>query len=97
MPRTQRVASRYRTILPSPRHESGRRLGPAEDDATVRVALVLPTWDGYLSIALDEVIALPAPSPNVTRRVLRLLDDLAAIASLGKRSSLQARRRQVAN
>jgi uncharacterized membrane protein len=68
----------------------------AQDDGTVRVVLVLPTWDGYLSIALDEIIALPALSPNVARRVLRLLDDLTAIASPDKRSSLQARRRQVA-
>lgn len=68
----------------------------AQNDGTARVVLVLPTWEDYLSIALDEIIALPALSPNVARRLLRLLDDLTAIASPDKRSSLQARRRQVA-
>src|SRR5262249_4639468 len=67
----------------------------AGSDGVVHVALVMPTWDDYLSVALDETIALPALSPNVGRRTLRLLDDLEAITSPSRRSSIDARRRQV--
>jgi uncharacterized membrane protein len=64
-------------------------------DGTIRVELVLPTWDDYLAIALDEIIALPGHSPNVSRRILRLLDDLTRIAPPRRRSALQTRRRQI--
>ncbi|MBV9918123.1 MAG: DUF2254 domain-containing protein [Solirubrobacterales bacterium] len=67
----------------------------AGSDGAIRVALVLPTWDVYLSLALDEIIALPAASPNVARRILRLIDDLQAIAPSSLRPGLEARRRQV--
>ena len=67
----------------------------AGSDGTIRVRLVLPTWDDYVAVALDEIVALPALSPNVSRRVLRLLDDLAAITAPSRRSALEARRRQI--
>jgi uncharacterized membrane protein len=67
----------------------------AGSDGTIRVRLVPPTWDDYLAVALDEIIALPELSPNVSRRVLRLLDDLAAITPPSRRSALEARRRQI--
>ena len=67
----------------------------ATSDGTIRVELVLPTWDGYLAVALDEIIALPALSPNVSRRILRLLDELAVITPPSRRSALDARRRQI--
>jgi uncharacterized membrane protein len=66
-------------------------------DGTVRVELVLPTWDDYLAVALDEIIALPGHSPNVSRRILRLLDDLTAITPTPRRSELETRRRQIDN
>ncbi|HSP09019.1 MAG TPA: DUF2254 family protein, partial [Candidatus Dormibacteraeota bacterium] len=64
-------------------------------DGAVRVELVLPTWDDYVAVALDEIIALPAPSPNVSRRILRLLDELALITLPSRQSALEARRRQI--
>lgn len=64
-------------------------------DGAIRVELVLPTWDDYLAAALDEIIALPALSPNVSRRILRLLDELTAIAPPRRRSAIDARRRQI--
>ena len=67
----------------------------ADSDGTIRVELVLPTWDDYLAVAVDEIIALPPVSPNVSRRILRLLDELAAIAPPSKGSALEARRRQM--
>jgi uncharacterized membrane protein len=67
----------------------------AGSDGTVRVQLVLPTWDDYLAVAVDEILVLPALSPNVSRRILRLLDDLTVISSPSRHSALEARRRQV--
>ena len=67
----------------------------AGSDGTIRVRLVLPTWDDYIAIALDEIIALLPLSPNVSRRLLRLLDELAVIAPPSRRSALEARSRQI--
>ena len=69
----------------------------ADGDGTVRVRLVLPTWEDYVAVALDEIIALPAISPNVSRRILRLLDELQAITPPSRRSALEARRRHIHN
>jgi uncharacterized membrane protein len=67
----------------------------ADGDGTIRVELILPTWDDYLAVALDEIIALPMLSPNVSRRILRLLDELAVITPPSRQSALEARRRQI--
>ncbi len=67
----------------------------AGSDGTVRVELVLPTWEDYLAVSLDEIIALPSPSPNVSRRIHRLLDDLEAITSPSRHPALDARRRHI--
>ena len=67
----------------------------AGSDGTSRITLVLPTWDDYLAVSLDEIIALPAPSPNVSRRILRLLDELAAITSPSRRPELEGRRDKI--
>ena len=67
----------------------------ADSDGTIRVELVLPTWDDYLAVALDEIIALPALSPNVSRRILRLLDELAVITPPSRQPEIEARRRQL--
>jgi uncharacterized membrane protein len=64
-------------------------------DGTLRVTLVLPTWEDYLAVALDEIIALREISPNVSRRILRLLDELEAITPVGRHPVLAARRRQI--
>jgi uncharacterized membrane protein len=64
-------------------------------DGLPRVRLVLPTWEDYIGLALDEIIALAAVSPNVPRRILRLLDDLAEIAPEYRRPALDARRSRI--
>jgi uncharacterized membrane protein len=61
-------------------------------DGLSRVRLVLPTWEDYIALAFDEIIALAAVSPNVSRRILRLLDDLDEIAPEYRRPALDARR-----
>jgi len=72
-----------------------RELGVGQisgSDGLPRVKLVLPTWEDYLAIALDEILALPAVSPNVSRRILRLLDDLDEIAPEYRGGALDTRR-----
>lgn len=68
----------------------------ADSSGTIRVKLVLPTWDQYLAVALDEIIALPGLLPSVSHRLTQLLDNLAAIAPPGRRPELQQRRAQTA-
>jgi uncharacterized membrane protein len=68
----------------------------ADDSGTTRVKLVLPTWDDYLAVALDEIIALPGLLPTITRRLTRLLDDITALAPPGRRPGLDKRRTQIA-
>lgn len=67
----------------------------ADRDGTLRITLVLPTWEDYLACALDEIMALREVSPNVSRRILRLLDELEAITPAGRHPALAARRRQI--
>jgi len=68
----------------------------ADGSGTTRVKLVLPTWEQYLAVALDAIIALPGLLPTVTRRLTRLLDDIAALAPPGRRPGLDKRRTQIA-
>lgn len=63
-----------------------------DDDGVVRVDLVLPTWEAYVGVALDEIVALDSVSPAVTRRIAQLCDDLSAIAPPRRRPALAARR-----
>ena len=64
-------------------------------DGAVHVMLTLPSWDDYVAVALDEVIALPALSPNVSERILRLLGDLEPLTPACRRASLETRRRRL--
>ena len=66
-----------------------------DTDGSVRVELALPTWDDYLAVSLGEIIALPGLSPTVSHRILRLLDELAAIMPPSRHSALAHRRRQL--
>jgi uncharacterized membrane protein len=68
----------------------------ADSSGTIRVKLMLPTWDQYLAVALDEIIALPGLLPTISRRLTRLLDDVAAIAPPNRRPELENRRAHVA-
>ncbi len=68
----------------------------AGSDGTLRVELPLPTWEDYVAVALDEIIALPTISPTISRRVSRLLDDLAQITQPNKRPTLNAHRQALA-
>jgi uncharacterized membrane protein len=60
-------------------------------DGEPRVLLRLPSWEDYVSVALDEIIANVGSSPLVRRRVEGLLTELVAIAPTGRREALRAR------
>lgn len=59
---------------------------------TLRVRLVLPTWEDYLTVALDEIMALPELLPSISQRLDRLLGDVSAGAQPGLRPALDRRR-----
>jgi uncharacterized membrane protein len=60
-------------------------------DGEPRLLLRLPTWEDYVAVALDEIIAIDGFSAQVRRRVERLLTDLIAIAPAGRADVLRAR------
>ena len=60
-------------------------------DDQPRLKLRLPTWDDYLTVALDEIIATASSSWPVQRRVDRLLTDLIAIAPAERAEALRVR------
>ncbi|HEY4828677.1 MAG TPA: hypothetical protein VIH85_18030, partial [Solirubrobacteraceae bacterium] len=65
-------------------------------DRTPRVVLKLPTWEDYVSVALDEVIGMGLDSVHVRRRVYRLLEDLLAAAPPEHHAAVEARLESVA-
>jgi uncharacterized membrane protein len=60
-------------------------------DGQPRLQLALPTWEDYLAVALDEIIAIAGSSCHVRRRVDRLLTELIAIAPTERTEALRAR------
>lgn len=68
-----------------------RRLGHrsySDPDGTVRVIVPFPSWDDFLRLALDEIVAYGAGSVQVMRRMKALLADLAAEAPDDRRAVL---------
>lgn len=61
-------------------------------DGQPRLLLRLPTWEDYVAVALDEIIAIDGSSWQVRRRMDRLLTDLIAIAPAERAEPLRARR-----
>ncbi len=66
-------------------------------DGKVRVSLVLPAWKDYVAVALDDITSLERLAPSVTRRIRRLLDELAALAGPDRRPELEIYRLRVAD
>ena len=67
----------------------------ADSAGNVRVLLVLPAWDDYLAVGLDEIIGASRHSPNVRTRVAQLLRDLLTIAPEVRHPPVLARLAQV--
>jgi uncharacterized membrane protein len=60
-------------------------------DGQPRLLLRMATWEDYVAIALDEIIAMAGSSWQVRRRMDRLLTDLSAIAPAERAEALRAR------
>jgi uncharacterized membrane protein len=60
-------------------------------DDVLRVVLAVPAWEDYLGI-VDEVTHAARDTPVVTRRLARLVDDIAAAAPPERQASLTERR-----
>ena len=67
-----------------------------DDTGTVRVVLVLPSWDDYLRIGLDDLLESAAQSPMVLLRARTLLTTLLDAAPPGRQAPV-ARRLQRAD
>jgi uncharacterized membrane protein len=64
------------------------------DDATGTTRLVVPTmaWDGFVRVAFDEIRQVGAGSPQVSRRLRAVLDDLLEVAPPDRRPALERQR-----
>jgi uncharacterized membrane protein len=66
----------------------GEVTGP---QGNARVLLPLPAWEDYVALSFDELIDTGAGHAQVRRRLERLLRDLIAVASAGRRAPLATR------
>jgi uncharacterized membrane protein len=66
----------------------------AGSDGRPRLLLRLPTWEDYVAVALDEIIAIADRSSQVRPRVNQLLTELIAIAPADRAETLQGRLRR---
>jgi uncharacterized membrane protein len=67
-------------------------IGHARDnDGQVRVVVPMPTWDDFVGVALDEIIATPTSSIRLRRRLQRLLEQLTECAPPEVHSTLSMR------
>lgn len=64
-------------------------------DGKVRLVIPLPGWDDYLGLAIDEVAIFGTASPQVRKRLERMLDDLATRAPPDRRSAVESRMQRV--
>ena len=71
---------------------ASRRLTPGvltDDAGDVRFVYPAPSWDDFLSIALDETRLFGATSVQVTRRLRALLDDLHDTVAPERRAAVE--------
>jgi uncharacterized membrane protein len=60
-------------------------------DGSLRLVLKLPSWEDYLSVALDEIISIGVHSILVGRRIRRLLEELLVHAPVQHRAPVETR------
>jgi uncharacterized membrane protein len=60
-------------------------------DGTARLMLKVPTWEDYVSVALDEIIGMGNGSHLVRDRVCRLLEQLLPLAPPQHRAPIEVR------
>jgi uncharacterized membrane protein len=74
------------------RFVAGRRLDVGDHrDAggTVRLGVEVPTWEDYVSLAVDEIRQYGAGSVQVDRRLKAMLEDLSEVAPAGRKPALR--------
>jgi uncharacterized membrane protein len=72
---------------------AGRRLTPGvvrDEEGLVRFRYPTPSWEDFLSIALDETRFFGESSVQVTRRLRALLEDLHASVPPARRAAVEA-------
>ena len=57
----------------------------------LRVAVPMPTWEDFISVALDEIIATPTSSTHLRQRLQRLLEELTELAPPDAHAVLRTR------
>ena len=62
-----------------------------DPDGTTRVVYLLPDWDEYVGLALDELINSSTVSTQAQARIEHLLADLIALAPPARRHPLESR------
>lgn len=62
-----------------------------DEHATLRVSVPMPTWEDFITVALDEVIPLSGSSIHVRQRIRRMLAELIERALPERHAALQAR------
>ena len=67
----------------------------ADDHGTVRAVLVLPSWNDYLQVALDDLIESSSHSPMVLLRARAMLSSLRSAAPPQRTSPIAWRLRRV--
>ncbi len=70
-----------------------RRLGPGiarDDDGTTRLVYPVPSWEDFLTLAVDETRQFGEGSVQVTRRLRALLEDLRDAVPERRRAAIDA-------
>lgn len=66
-----------------------------DSDSQLRVVVPMPTWDDFVAVALDEVIATRTSSIHLRQRLQRLLDELTECAPPEAHATLRTRRERL--
>lgn len=66
-----------------------------DEDGEVRLLVEADSWPMYLELAVTEVRQLGSGSPQVTRRLLDLLEDVRDVAPPGRREAVEEQRQLV--
>ncbi len=68
----------------------------ADDEGRLRLIVPQTSWEAYVSLSVDELRHYAGPSPQVTRRLQAMLEDLLDVAPPERRPPLEEELRLVA-
>jgi uncharacterized membrane protein len=61
----------------------------------LRVVLPVPDWDAYVELAIDDIANSGRDNPRIIRRLIALIENLAAVALPARRTALESWRQQL--